>query len=593
MKDFFKTLLACLMALGLFVVGGFMLLMGFAALAGSSKPTVPTKAVLVLDLDMNLLDRTNEAGASELLQSALQGEQTRVMALASAVAALDKAAGDERIVGLFLTGNLNPAGYGSGPATLRELRDALLRFKAQKPVLAYNVNWGKHDYYLGSVASTLVINPAGNLEVNGFASEPVFFADAFQKYGIEVQVTRVGRYKSAVEPFLVNRMSDPSREQLQKLLDDVWSEWKGRVSTDRKQPVEAVQAVADEKGVLEAEEAQAAGLVDRVATLGELLEELKTLAGTTEGEEKTFQQISLDTYVELEVRPGKGKHRIAVVYAEGDIVDGEGRPEQAGGDRIARELRKLRQDDDVKAVVLRVNSPGGSASASDLILQEVLLTRKVKPVVVSMGSYAASGGYWISTSGDRIFAQPNTITGSIGVFGLLPNIQKLANTHGITFDNVQTAKMASVQTMTRPKTEAELARIQSLVDGVYEEFLTKVSEGRKLPREKVHEIAQGRVWSGEEALKLGLVDELGDLRAAAKFAADKAGVGGDSWMDLPKTPKPFFEQLMESMNEKPQPRSRSAVDRLWVDMQRQVEALRSFNDPAGVYARMPFEVTVR
>jgi len=593
MKDFFKTLFACLIALGVFAGGIFFLFLGFAALAGSSKDTVPPKAVLVVDLDMNLRDRGDDAAMAEALQSALKGEESRTMALATVVAAVDRATEDERIVGIYLTGNVTPVGYSSGAAALKEFRAALQRFKAKKPVLAYNVDWGKQDYYLASLASPLIINPAGHVEMNGLGAQPMFFADALQKYGIQVEVTRVGKYKSAVEPFLLNRMSDPSREQLQKLLDDVWTEWKATVAADRKQTPEALQALADEKGLLRAEEAVTAGLADRVASFDEVQAELETLAGTHE-QLKTFNQIELAKYAKLEAPPRKsGKGRIGVVYAEGEIVNGEGRPEQAGGDRVSRELRKLRKDPEVKAVVLRVNSPGGSASASDLIQREVILTRKEKPVVISMGSYAASGGYWISAYGDRIFAEPTTITGSIGVFGMLPNVQKLANEHGITWDSVQTAKMANLGTLTRPKTEAELARIQGMVDHVYEQFLTKVSEGRKLEREKVHEIGQGRVWSGAEASKLGLVDELGGLQEAAKFAAEKAGVGSDYEMDLPSGPKPFAQQLMESLNEEKKPRARSAVERLWGDVQQQVEVLRSFDDPTGVYARMPVELTIR
>jgi len=592
MKDFFKTLFACLIALGVFAGGIFFLFLGFAAVAGSSKETVPSKAVLVVDLDITLRDRGDDAAMAEALQSALQGEDSRTMALATAVAAVDRATADERIVGLFLTGNLTPVGYSSGPAALKEFRAALQRFKAKKPVLAYNLDWGKQDYYLASVASPLIVNPAGHLEVNGLGAQPMFFGDALKKYGIQVEVTRVGKYKSAVEPFLLNRMSDPNREQLQKLLDDVWGEWKATVAADRKLSPETLQTLADEEGLLRAEAAMAAGLVDRVAAFDEVLTELETLAGTNE-RLKTFNQIELAAYAKLQAPPTKaGKNRIGVVYAEGEIVNGEGRPEQAGGDRVSRELRKLRKDDTVKAVVLRVNSPGGSASASDLIQREVILTQKVKPVVISMGSYAASGGYWISTYGDRIFAEPTTITGSIGVFGILPNVQKLANEHGITWDNVQTAKMANLGTLTRPKTEAELARIQGMVDHIYDQFLTKVAEGRKLEREKVQEIAQGRVWSGAEASKLGLVDELGGLQEAARFAAEKAGVGGDFQMDLPSGPKPFAQQLMESLNEEKKPRARSEVERLWGDVQRQVEVLRSFDDPTGVYARMPLELTI-
>jgi protease-4 len=313
MKDFFKTLFACLVALGVFVVGSLFLFVGFVAVVGgSSEPPVPPKAVLVVDLDMNLLDHANAPGVSESLQTALRGEKSRTLALATAVAAVDRAAADERIVGLYLTSNLTPAGYGSGPAALREFRGALQRFKAKKPVFAYNVDWAKGDYYLASVASPLMVNPTGVVEMNGLASESTFFGDALQKYGVQVQVTRVGKYKSAVEPFLLNRMSDPSREQMQVLLDDLWAEWKTTVSADRKLPPEALQTLADEKGMLLPEEAQAAGLVDRIASFDEVLEELKTLAGT-DTRNKTFNQIDLPAYAGLEVRPGKGKLRIAVV----------------------------------------------------------------------------------------------------------------------------------------------------------------------------------------------------------------------------------------------------------------------------------------
>jgi protease IV len=508
------------------------------------------------------------------------------------VTAVDRAVEDERIVGIYITSNLTPAGFGSGPAALREFRGALERFKAKKPVLAYNVDWAKRDYYLASVASPLMINPAGSLEVNGLASETIFFGDALKKYGVEVQVTRVGKYKSAVEPFLLNRMSDASREQMQLLLDDVWADWKTAVGAGRKLSVEALQALADEKGLLMAEDAQAAGLVDRAASFDEVLEELEKLAGR-DNEHKTFNQIDLAVYADLMVRPGLSANRIAVVYAEGEIVNGEGRADQVGGDRVSRELRKVRQDPGVKAVVLRVNSPGGSASASDLIQREVILTRKVKPVVISMGTYAASGGYWISTYGDRIFAAPNTITGSIGVFGLLPNVQKLANEHGITFDGVRTARMASLGSFSHPSDEAELARIQGMVDRVYDQFLSKVSEGRKLEREKVQEIAQGRVWSGVQAQKLGLVDELGTLADAARFAAEKAGVGADYRMDLPEGSKSLADQLAEAFNDESRPKARSAVDVLVSDVQRQADVLRSLNDPRGTYARMPFALSIR
>src|ERR1035438_10432650 len=307
----------------------------------------------------------------------------------------------------------------------------------------------------------------------------MFFGEAFKKYGVEVQVTRVGKFKSAVEPFITDHMSEPNRQQVRKLLDDIWGEWKDSVAKDRQKAPLDLQAIADEQGLVEAEDAKKLGLVDRVAPYDEVLGELKKLSGK-QGKDKDFPQIALATYAGIDGEAKSGRTRIAVVVAEGDIVDGEGKASQAGGDRLSRELRRLRLDDRVKAVVLRVNSPGGSVAASELIQREVVLTKAVKPVVVSMGQLAASGGYWISTYGNRIFAEPTTITGSIGVFGLRPNVKKLANEHGITWDSVQTAKLANPMTFTRPKNDLELNRIQGLVDHIYAQFIAKVAESRKM-----------------------------------------------------------------------------------------------------------------
>ncbi|MCC6513014.1 MAG: signal peptide peptidase SppA, partial [Geothrix sp.] len=518
MKDFFKSFFATLLAL--MVAGGlaFVLFFGLLAVVGSSgKPTVPGKAVLVFDLDTSLSDGERDPEPSEAISEALGGGGARSQVLPVAIEALDRAASDSRITALFITGNLQNA----GPAQLRELREAIQRFKAKKPVLAYNLGWGKRDYYLAAGATTVFINPFGEMEVNGLASEPMFFGEAFKKYGVEVQVTRVGKYKSAVEPFITDRMSEPNREQIQMLLNDIWGEWKDTVAKDRNKPASDLQAIADERGLIEAEEAKKLGLVDRIAPYDEVLDELKKLAGK-QPKDKDFPQITLATYAGIPGEAKAGKTRIAVLVAEGEIVDGEGKSSQIGGERLSRELRRLRLDERVKAVVLRVNSPGGSASASELIQREVVLTKKVKPLVISMGHLAASGGYWISTYGDRIFAEPTTITGSIGVFGLLPNVKKLANGHGITWDSVQTAKLANPMTLTRPKNDLELNRIQGMVDHIYEQFVAKVADSRKLKKETVHEIAQGRVWSGREAVKLGLVDEIGGLGAALKHAAKMA-----------------------------------------------------------------------
>lgn len=594
MKIFFKSLFASLLALCLFSGLGIALLISLAAL-GSPKPTVPDKAILVFDLSTNIPDSSREADPGDALRQAIQGREAEGLPLRTLILNLDRAAKDPHIAALFLTGNLEPAGYGAGPAALKELREALHRFRKEsgKPVLSYNQGWSKKEYYLCAGLGNLAVNPFGAVEVSGLSSERMFFGEAFRKYGIEVQVTRVGKYKSAVEPFILDKMSEAAREQNQKLMDDLWLEWKTVVAADRKQSPEAIQQLADEKGLLMPEDAKAAGLVDRIATYDEVLADLKKLAAKTE-KDRDFPQITLAAYAQVPGTPQKGKNRIAVVYAEGDIVDGDGGPGQVGGDRLARELRRLRLESGIKAVVLRVNSPGGSAMASELIQRETVLIGKEKPVVVSMGTVAASGGYWISAYGARIFAEPNTITGSIGVFGMLPNVKKLANDHGITFDQVQTAKLGSMVTPFRPKTEAELARMQSLVDGIYDQFLKKVAEGRKMKKEAVHEIAQGRVWSGAEALKLGLVDELGGLDAAIRHAAKLAKVEGDYRVDPQGAPKKPLEKLMESLGgEKHRPLVRGPWAGVKVELERQFTALQALNDPMGVYARMPFELSVR
>lgn len=590
MKSFFKSFFATLLAL--MVAGGlaFILFFGMLAAIGSSgKPTVPGKAVLVFDLDTSLSDGERDPEPSEALSDALAGGVPRTQALPLAIEALDRAAADSRITALFLTGSLQNA----GPAQLRELREAIQRFKAKKPVLAYNLGWSKRDFYLAAGATTVFINPFGEMEVNGLASEPMFFGEAFKKYGVEVQVTRVGKYKSAVEPFITDRMSEPNREQIQKLLNDIWSEWKDTVAKDRKKAPADLQAIADDKGLVEAEEAKALGLVDRIAPYDEVLDELKKLAGK-QAKDKDFPQITLATYAGIPGEAKTGKARIAVVVAEGEIVDGEGKSSQVGGERLSRELRRLRLDDRIKAVVLRVNSPGGSASASELIQREVILTKQVKPVVVSMGHLAASGGYWISTYGDRIFAEPSTITGSIGVFGLLPNVKKLANGHGITWDSVQTARLANPMTLTRPKNELELARIQGLVDRIYEQFVAKVADSRKMKPEAVKEIAQGRVWSGQEAVKLGLVDELGGLGAAVKHAAERIKAGDDYQVVGPEHEPDALKEILKNLGGKPRKLAKPGpVDALAGGLLRQLDVLTSLNDPRGVYARLPFEIELK
>jgi len=591
MRDFLKYTFATLLGLLIFLgvsVGG---LVWFAVLIASrdTGPKVKDRSVLVFDLSLPITDARRNASS---IGEALSDDSRDTLTLRAVLAAIDSATKDKRITGLYLYGNAEGIG-GAGFATLKEIREALERFRASgKKIIAYDVNWREREYYLGSIANTVILNPIGSLELNGLSSEGTFFAGALQKFGVGVQVTRVGKYKSAVEPFLLTKRSDANREQTEQLLTDLWQQFLTATGKDRKLSVQQLQAIADRQGILMPEDALKSGLVDKLGYQDEVIADLKQLSGS-DGDEKTFRQISLRSYAsltdDLPKNKSNSKNQIAVVYAEGEIVNGQGGRADVGGDRLARQLRQLRQNDDVKAVVLRVNSPGGSVTASEVIQREVILTRKAKPLVVSMGSVAASGGYWIATYSDRIFAEPNTITGSIGVFGILPNVQELANRNGITWDVVKTGRFADFQTISRPKTPQELALLQKSVDQIYDQFLTKVSDSRKLAKAKVAEIAQGRVWSGQKAKELGLVDELGVLEDAVRDAAKRAKLG-DDWRleEYPKT-RSLEERLLERFTGD-NVRAPSPSDPLTTEfkkLQADLAALQSMNDPRGVYARLP------
>ncbi|MSU65232.1 MAG: signal peptide peptidase SppA [Opitutus sp.] len=608
MKNFFTSMLGALVALSIFSGGCLLLFFGFlaafAALGGSEKasPAFEHGSYLVFDLSANIVDAPPPVDLS-----AFGGRQNSVQ-LRRITHAIRAAALDDRIVGIYVTGDLTPAAFGSGYAVLKEVRGALLDFKAAgKPITAYLTYATTKSYYLASAASDLAIDPYGVILMPGLASEPVFFAGAFEKYGVNVQVTRVGKYKSAVEPFTRREMSAENREEVQTLLSDLWSEILSDLAPSRGITPRQIQTLVDAEGLIRPQSALAGQLVDRVAYRDEVFDGLKARTGRA-GSKEPFKQVALADYAKVakempdapkkkDGAPGKsrGRGRIAVVYAEGEIVDGEGDVGEVGGSNFSRELRKLRQDESIKAVVLRVNSPGGSASASEVIQREMRLLKKVKPVVVSMGTYAASGGYWISTYGDRIFAEPATITGSIGVFGVQFDVQQLANNLGVTFDSVKTGKFAEAVTISRPKTAEELAVFQRMVDWIYGEFVGKVAESRKLTRAAVEEIAQGRVWSGLEAQKRGLVDELGGLDAAIAFAAKQAGLGSNyRLVEFPRE-KELLEAIQDFI-EKNAPRavrSTGISAEITARVESELRVLRSFKDPLGIYARLPINLLVR
>jgi protease IV len=596
MRDFFKNVLATFVGLFLFLTLGIAGLTAFlVAIAASSRtpePTVQARSVLTIDLSQTITDANPAASAREVLGSALGGSgRENSIALRSVLESVEKAAKDGRIVGLYLEGSVGSTGFG----TLREVRQALQKFRdAGKPIYAYDgVSWQEKDYYLASVANTILQHPTGLLEINGLGFQTPFFAGALQKYGVGVQVLRVGKYKSAVEPYLLNGNSPENKEQTQKWLSDLWSEFLTASAKSRKLTPQKLQAIADKEGLLLSSAAKSAGFIDKIAYEDEVIAELQKLTGEDK-ETHSFRQIDLNDYAQtLQDDQKSSANRIAIVYAEGDIVSGQGGSESIGGDRLTKLIRKLRNDSDVKAIVLRVNSPGGSATASEQIAREVFLTNREKPVIASMGNLAASGGYQISAYATKIFASPNTITGSIGVFGVLPNFQKIANDNGITWDGVKTGRFADSDTISRPKTAEELAIGQKVVNQIYDDFLTIVSTSRSIAKPQVNAIAQGRVWSGVEAKKIGLVDELGGIEDAIQAAAKAAKLGND-WEveEYPKASSFEVKLLGQLFNSYlPQAESQAPIDPLTQEIQRfqkDFATLKAMNDPLGAYSRLPF-----
>ena len=576
MKDFFKytfaSLIGSILGITLIIGVGFGGLIFFVvSIASQTKdlgPQVEDKSILVFDLATSITDSRPISSTGEALQEALSSDQATTITLRKAINTLNAAAKDKKITG--------------------------------KTIIAYDMDWTEREYYLSSVADEIAINPLGVLEFNGLSSETMFLSGALDKFGIGVQVTKVGKYKSATEPFLQEKMSPENRQQTLQLLQDIWGQYLQTVATSRKSTTEQLQAIADNQGILMANNALQSKLVDRVVYYDEVLKKLKELTGIEE-DDKSFTQISLNNYSKVPrvaktlSKNIKSNNKIAVVYAQGEVVNGSGTSRQIGGDRLAKKLRQLRLDDKVKAVVLRVNSPGGSASASEVISREVKLMSEEKPVIVSMGNIAASGGYWISMNADRIVAEVNTITGSIGVFGVLFNIQEIANQNGITWDVVKIGKFADLNTTSRPKTEDELVLIQKMVDSIYERFIKNVATARNLAPEKVEEIAQGRVWSGANAQKLGLVDEIGGIETAIKVAAEKAELG-DSWKieEYPKS-RSLEQQIFRSLSGMEVDIPTIPLDPLATEfkkLQEELASLRAMNDPYGVYTRLPFNLRI-
>lgn len=528
--NFIKTFLAALLA---FVLGSLaILLFGMFilfAIAGSMERTVTVKEGSILRIDFS--EVINDAPSSDPLAGfdfrTLQS--TRQLSLLKVLRTLEAAAVDDRIEGIYL--RMNGTGGVTGTALIEELREAIELFKQSgKFVVSYNETYSQGQYYLASAADRIYLQPEGGMDWSGLSTSLMFYKGLFDKLDLKAEVFRptVCKYKSAVEPYILDRMSEANREQMQALVDSMWGTIAEAVAASRGIDVEQLNEIADKLQVTLPEDALKYGFVDGLLYEDQMKEVFAELGVEDDGE-GNYNFVSLGDYasmvgVDLD---NLGADRVAVVYADGQIVDGEGYGDAVYGNSLAAELADVRRDEKVKAVVVRVNSPGGSALASDVIWREMELLRAEKPVVVSMGSYAASGGYYISCPADVIVADRLTLTGSIGVFGMFLNpIDALKNKLGITIDGVKSNTSAGMGSI-EPLTPAQRASIMRGVDKVYETFTQDVAAGRNLPIEKVLDIAGGRVWSGNDALGIGLIDAYGGLKTAIALAVDKAGLGED------------------------------------------------------------------
>ena len=588
MKEFFKFVFASMIGvlLSVFVmfVLGILLVIGIVSTASNeSKVTIDDNTVLHLSLNYPISERTSKNPFQNLNFGGFETENN--LGLKDILAHIKEAKTDSRIKGIYVDVSAIQGGF----ASIEEIRNALIDFKKSgKFILAYSEVYTKGAYYLASVADKIYVNPEGMVDFKGFSTEIMFFKGALEKLDIEAQVIKVGTYKSAVEPYILDKMSKPNREQITSFLGSLYTHFLSNIAISRKIPVDSLSAIANTAAVQTATDAFKFRLVDGVKYKDEVLTELKSLCGIAQ--KKELRSVSISDYTPQSKELSKvSADRIAVVYAVGEIVSGEGDDETMGSENISRAIRTARLDDKVKALVLRINSPGGSSLASDVIWREVELTKKVKPVIVSMGDVAASGGYYIACAADSIFAQPNTITGSIGVFAIIPNMKKFFNNKlGITFDEVKTSKFSEIS-ITRPLSDDERLLLQAEVNNIYKTFTQKVANGRHKTPEFIDNIGQGRVWTGAEAIKIGLVDRLGNINDAVKSAAKKAGLKEYKLVDYPDQKDPLKELFDDSADKVRTYFTKQELGENYNYYQKMQSVLKT----TGIQSRMPYEVVIK
>jgi len=544
MKQFFKfvfaTMFGVFLSLILFVIVFSALIFGVLD-SKNEKVEITENTILHLNLNYPIVERTEDNPLNDLNIGPFKSQKS--IGLNDILTSIGNASNDDNIAGIYLDATFLMAGM----ATTEEVRNALINFKKSgKFIIAYSEVYSQKAYYLVSVADKIYLNPQGALELKGLSSNNMFFKGALDKLEIEAQIIKVGTFKSAVEPFILDKMSDANRLQMSSLLNSIYANFVIKIAESRKLNIDSVKSIAYNLKVRSPQDALKYKLVDGLKYKDEVLDELK--AKCKIAKDKNLSTVSVQDYAaSAEAVNEDVADKIAVIYANGEINGGEGDENTIGSESISRSLRKARLDDKVKAVVLRVNSPGGSALASDVIWREVLLTKKIKPIMVSMGDYAASGGYYIACAADSIIAEPNTITGSIGVFAIIPNMKGFFNNKlGITFDGVKVGEFSDLGSISRPLNIAEKMILQKEVNRIYNDFTLRVAQGRNISQANVDSIGQGRVWTGSQAVKLKLVDKLGHLSDAIASAAKKANLKEYRLVAYPEQKSGLFSFLDKS-----------------------------------------------
>ena len=589
--NFFKSFLAsCLGSLVAFIVAFFVLFFLLAGLIGTAisdssndgKVAINDNSVLHLKLDVPITEAEIENPLEGLPLPGVAGHSIGLLEFKHVMKA---AANDGRIAGIYLDISV----FMSGFATAKEIRESLLEFrKSGKWVVAYSELMTESAYYIASAADKVFLNPEGDLEFNGLAVEVSFFKKLFDKLEIKPEIFRVGDFKSAVEPFMLDKMSDANRLQLNELIEGINNEMIKEIAASRSIEENKLKEISDKMLASNLQEAKKLNLVDSLVYYDQVLADLENRLGVSDESDIDF--VKYNKYKKTVSGYKSSENEIAVIVAEGDILPGKAEPGTIGSTTFAKEIRKARNSKKVKAIVLRINPPGGSALASDVMWREVTLAAKEKPVIASMGDYAASGGYYLAMGANTIVAEPNTITGSIGVFSVLFDMSSfLGNKIGITFDEVKTGDVGELVTVTRPLTEQEKRIWQKRTDAIYETFTGKAADGRKMNVEDLRKVASGRVWTGTQGKERGLVDELGGFDDAVKIAAEKAGVADNYRIKFYPKQKTFFEQWLSDLEDNAE--TKMLREELGKNYQ-MIEQIKKIKSYQGAQARMPFELKI-